>query len=165
MKMNARFFLAGLAFLALVLSGSVHADHADFTGRVVAVFDGDTVDVLAGQEMQRVRLAEIDAPEKGQAFSTQAKQALAAVVFEKTVTVQVSDIDQYGRIVGTIFLKDHNINRMMVAEGWAWVYRQYVKDRSLYDLEAAARAEARGLWADPKPIAPWVWRRQNRSRH
>lgn len=134
--------------------------HADFVGPVVAVLDGDTMDVLVERKPVRVRLAEIDAPEKGQPFGTRSRQALAASVHGQQVTVITVGNDRYGRVIGTLYLDGQNINRMMVAEGWAWAYRKYVVDRSLFDVEAEAKAASRGLWATPDPVAPWEWRRR-----
>ncbi len=57
--------------------------------------------------------------------------------------------------------------RRMVAEGWAWVYDYHgiVKKRGgdLFRLEAAARAQHLGLWADTAPTPPWDWRRERRE--
>jgi endonuclease YncB( thermonuclease family) len=41
---------------------------ADFTGPVVSVLDGDTLEVLHDQHPERIRLNGIDCPEKGQAY-------------------------------------------------------------------------------------------------
>ncbi|MFX5839986.1 hypothetical protein ABTE60_21985, partial [Acinetobacter baumannii] len=58
------------------------AQAADFQGKVVGVMDGDTVSVLTGDKTPiRVRLANIDAPEKGQAFGARAKQALSSMTY------------------------------------------------------------------------------------
>ena len=54
--------------------------HADLVGPVVAIQDGDTIDVLVNRQPVRVRLAQIDAPEKRQAFGTRSRQALAELV-------------------------------------------------------------------------------------
>ena len=48
---------------------------ADFLGPVVAILDGDTIEVLYNQHPERIRLSGIDCPEKGQAFGKRAKQA------------------------------------------------------------------------------------------
>ncbi len=48
--------------------------------------------------------------------------------------------------------------------GYAWVYRKYAKDKSLYALEDTARAAGRGLWASDGAIPPWEWRRRD-TRH
>ena len=64
-SMKTSKFLAVVALWFLVGTA-----HADFSGVVVSVLDGDTVDVLVDSKPVRVRLAEIDAPEKAQAFGT-----------------------------------------------------------------------------------------------
>lgn len=73
---QARYYLVVVALW--VCAGLAHAGMA---GPVVAVLDGDTVDVLVDRKPVRVRLAEIDAPEKGQPFGTRSRQALASAVF------------------------------------------------------------------------------------
>lgn len=60
---------------------------ADFTGPVVSVLNGDTIEVLNGHHAERVRLSGIDCPEKGQAYGTRAKQAASELVFGKEVTL------------------------------------------------------------------------------
>lgn len=137
--------------------------HADLSGVVVSVLDGDTVEVLVDRKPVRVRLAEIDAPERAQAFGTRSRQALAAEVFQQPVTVRTNGLDRHGRTIGTILVDGHSINRMMVEQGMAWAYRQYLVDRSLLDVEAAARSGRVGLWVDPNPTAPWEWRAAKRN--
>jgi endonuclease YncB( thermonuclease family) len=110
------------AALLLVAAGAAIAakPHYELTGRVVAIADGDTLTVLDGSNTQhKVRLAGIDAPEKGQAFGT---KALAGKVFKQTVRVEVIDRDRYSREVGRIFLGDRFINMEMVSDGFAWRY-------------------------------------------
>lgn len=50
-----------------------HCAYAEITGKVVGISDGDTLTLLSGREQIKVRLVEIDAPEKGQAFGNRAK--------------------------------------------------------------------------------------------
>jgi hypothetical protein len=67
--------------------------------------------------------------------------------------------------MGHICLGARHFNREMVREGHAWVYRKYLRDRSLLDDEAAAReAEAR-LWSLPEAqrTPPWEWRAARRG--
>ena len=137
------------------------------SGRVVAVADGDTITVLAeGHREVRVRLAEIDTPESRQPWGKRAKQALSRKVFGQRGDVEVLDVDRYGRSVGRVRLDGRDINREMVAEGHAWVYRDYLRDRSLLDVEAAAREARLGLWALPESdrLEPWKWRQRHRRR-
>ena len=56
-----------------------------------------------------------------------------------------------------------DVNRELVAQGVAWVYRKYSDDAELLRLEAEAKQNGLGLWADPNPIPPWEWRRGRRG--
>ena len=151
-----------IPFLVLLLF-PLPAKAAEFTGRVVGVADGDTATILSGRTRYKVRLAEIDAPEKRQAFGMAAKKALSAKIFGQTVRVVWTVRDRYGRTVGTIYLGERWINREMVAEGWAWHYRAYSKSQNLADAERAARVKRLGLWADDHPTPPWEFRRRKRK--
>lgn len=145
-----------LATFALALSFSAHAD---FTGNVVGVADGDTITVLDENKIQhKVRLAEIDAPEKAQAFGNKSKQALSALVFDKQVSVVEQGQDRYKRTIGRIYQGDVDVSAEQVKQGMAWVYRKYSKDKTLLPLEDKAKSQRLGLWADAKPTPPWEWR-------
>ena len=146
-------------FFALALLVAAGIARAELAGPVVAVLDGDTIDVLIDRQPVRVRLAQIDAPEKRQAFGTRARQALASMVFQQSVKVIDTGRDRYGRVLGTVFVSGKNINAAMVEQGMAWVYRQYAKDQALFALEEDARKHGRGLWVDANPIPPWEYRR------
>ncbi len=90
------------AFWLTVLLAFCGVAHADLHGSVVAILDGDTIDVLVDRKPVRVRLSQIDAPEKRQAFGTRSRQVLAELVFRKTVRVAEEGHDRYGRVIGTI---------------------------------------------------------------
>jgi endonuclease YncB( thermonuclease family) len=154
-----------LLFLSAIGGCSAAAEDSGqrLTGKVVAIADGDTLTLLVDSTQTKVRLAEIDAPESRQPWGNRSKQALATKVFGKLVTVEVLEIDRYGRTVGRVWLKNRDINREMVREGHAWVYRRYLIDESLLDDENAAKAVSAGLWRLPDPVAPWEWRRGNRA--
>ncbi len=135
------------------------------TGKVVAISDGDTLTMLQDKQQIKIRLSEIDTPEKSQPYGTKAKQALSDLVFGKLVRIEVVTIDRYGRTVGKVYLEDLDINAELVRYGHAWVYRRYAKDKTLFDLETEARENQFGLWALPEEqrIAPWEWRRGKRN--
>ena len=65
----------------------------------------------------RVRLAQIDAPEKRQAFGARSRQALAELVFRQSVRVAETGRDRYGRVIGTVYLGSVDVNAQMVREG------------------------------------------------
>jgi endonuclease YncB( thermonuclease family) len=132
-------------------------------GSVIKVVDGDTLDVQVGPGKHRIRLAEIDAPERNQPWGDEAKQGLAFKVLKQEVRVVVTDTDRYGRQVGKIFLGQTDINRSMVSEGHAWVYRQYSQDERLIEIEIMAREAGVGLWNRGDAVPPWDWRKGKRS--
>jgi len=147
------------AFVGLLCAAHLHAGEV----RVVGVSDGDTVTVLTADKQQiKIRLAGIDAPESSQAFGNRAKQALADKVGGKTIEVVQQSKDRYGRTVADLYLEGRWINLELVAEGWAWHYRQYSRDQRLADAETAARQAGLGLWADKDPVPPWGFRRGDR---
>ncbi len=136
------------------------------SGKVVGITDGDTLTVLVDRKPVKVRLAEIDTPERGQPWASKAKQALSAKVYGQVVRVEVTDTDRYGRSVGHVYLGDRHINREMIREGHAWAYRKYLEDQSLLEDEKAAREAREGLWGLPEAerAPPWEWRAANRGR-
>lgn len=115
------------------------------TGKVIGITDGDTLTVLVNRQPVKIRLAEIDAPERAQPWSKRAKQALSEKVYEEVVRVEVTDTDRYSQSVGHVFLGDREINREMVREGHAWTHRKYLRDQSLLRDEEFARANLKGL--------------------
>lgn len=131
-------------------------------GRVIGISDGDTLTVLVDQQPLKVRLADIDAPEKKQAFGTRAKQTLSDLIYDKTVTLTVLDTDRYGRSVAQVDIDGQNTNQQMVSAGMAWCYRKYLRDQGCIALETTAREARSGLWTDPHPVPPWEWRKAQR---
>jgi len=135
---------------------------ADLNGRVIGIADGDTFTLLTSDKQQvKIRLAEIDAPESGQPYGNKSKQYLSGLVFGNDVRVAVQTTDRYGRTVGRPYVGELDVCEEMVRVGAAWVYRQYVVDESLFDVENDARAARRGIWGLPESeqVEPWNWRR------
>ena len=136
-------------------------------GRVVGVSDGDSVTVIDAKKTQfKIRLAGIDAPEKAQAYGQKAKESLSDLVFGKQVDVEWSKQDRYGRTVGKIMLGGVDINLEQIKRGMAWHYKEYQDEQSLEDRVAYAQSELQaqdkkmGLWRDPAPIQPEVFRQK-----
>ena len=133
-------------------------------GYVIGVSDGDTIKVLdADKKQHRIRFLGIDAPESSQAFGQKSKQYLSSLIFNKNVSINYKEKDQYGRILGTVFFENENINLKMVQAGLAWHYVHFAKDdKELAEAEKAAREAKLGLWADAKPVPPWDYRYQKK---
>lgn len=157
--MMIRIFIFNLFFCL-----ATQALAASFTGRVVKVSDGDTIQVMNNNVAEKIRLNGIDSPESGQAYGRQAKEFTADMVAGQVVTVEVRDTDRYGRTVGEVILLDgKNLNREIVTAGYAWWYRKYSNDASLGRLEEEARSARKGLWRDSRPMPPWEWRAAQRG--
>jgi endonuclease YncB( thermonuclease family) len=128
-----------------------------FTGEVVGVLDGDTLEVLHAGRPVRLRLFGIDCPESNQPFGQAAKKFTSQLVFGRVVRVLVRDNRlTYHRVVGEVFVGDQCLNRALVQEGLAWAYRHFSLEYA--DDEAAAKAVGKGLWSDPQPVPPWEFR-------
>lgn len=156
--------LLPLLLLAWVVLGQV-ALADTLTGRVVGISDGDTITVLVNSQPVKVRLTEIDTPEKGQPWGSRAREALSGKVFAKAVEVRSEGTDRYGRTLGRVYVDGRDVNREMIREGHAWAYRQYLKDESLLADEDYAKSNGVGLWGLPEAqrMPPWEWRHGGRT--
>ena len=162
MKLPKKFQLWSLTGLGALL---LMAQRPQTVGRVVGVQDGDTLTVLGPDQQQiRVRLVGIDAPESRQPYGAASKKSLSDLVFGKEVRLAGQEKDRYGRTLGNVYLGDLWINREQVVRGLAWHYTYYSDDPSLAAAEAEARQFHRGLWQDRRPVPPWDWRRQGKTR-
>ncbi|QGX89792.1 endonuclease (plasmid) [Escherichia coli] len=122
---------------------------ADIHGRVIRVLDGDTIEVMDSLKAVRIRLVNIDAPEKKQDYGRWSTDMMKSLVAGKTVTVTYFQRDRYGRILGQVYAPDGmNINQFMAFGDVLPV------------LQNEARQQKRGLWSDADPVPPWIWRRR-----
>lgn len=128
-------------------------------GLVIRVRDGDSLVVRAGGIGIEVRLDGVDSPELVQAYGRRAKRFTADLAFGREVRLLVKGRDAYGRELAEVMLGDgRSLNRELVSAGYAWWFRRHSNDRDLEERERQARAARRGLWADPNPVPPWVFR-------
>ena len=152
-----RHFFNVLSFAVALLPATLSA--AQIQGKVIRVLDGDTIEVLQEQQPVRVRLLNIDAPEKKQPFGRWSTNQLKAILAGQSVTVSYTQTDRYGRILGRVITANGTeANRQQVLKGAAWVYDRYNTDNSLPALQREAQTQKRGLWADSNPVPPWEWR-------
>ncbi len=154
------------AFLALL---PTLAFAQALTGKVVGIADGDTLTLLDSTNTQhRIRLAGIDSPEKGQPFGDHCKKSLSDLVFGRTVEVESSKLDRYGRVIGKVVINGLDANLEQINRGCGWHYKKYQNEQPLEDRLSYTRAEANareagvGLWRDKDPVPPWEWRRARR---
>jgi micrococcal nuclease len=152
-----------LAGVCLLLALGVTAHAATLTGVVIVVIDGDTVlfkpDHAASRAFLKIRLADIDAPEKGQPFGEAATDALTAMVLNQRVEIHTVATDIYGRTIARIQMGAVQVNAELVRRGLAWASTFYPRDTRLLDTQREAHRARCGLWQDFAPTPPWVWRR------
>jgi endonuclease YncB( thermonuclease family) len=135
-----------------------------FVGKVVKVQDGDTLTVLVNKAQIRVRLVDIDAPERKQPFYKRSGQSLAQICAGKVAEVVSNSKDRYNRPLGRVLCVGVDANSEQVRRGMAWVFVRYApKGSPLYALEREVRGAKRGLWREPGAVAPWEWRASRRS--
>jgi len=134
---------------------------------IIAISDGDTLKARCGEpgayQQVTVRLAEIDAPEKRQAFGERSRQALAVLCFQEQASIRPTARDRYGRTVARVECRGRDASAEQVRAGMAWAYTKYLTDPEIARLEAAARAARVGLWADRDPAPPWAWRQDKKT--
>lgn len=156
-----------VASTSLCLFATAAADDRDFSGTVRRIFDGDSFLVRPANARDKspdidVRLQDIDAPEKSQPYGSSARAALVDIIADREVFVDVIETDRYGRKIVRVFREPDRLDviKAMVRDGHVWVYRRKVNDASLIELEDAARAAHRGLWALPEEelMPPWQYR-------
>ena len=151
----------------LVFSVIGPASAQDLIVGVASVIDGDTIEI----HDHRIRLFGIDAPERSQLCvrttgerwrcGQQASFALADRIGRAPVSCQPRDLDRYGRVVAVCFKGNENLNRWMVANGWAVAYKQYSLD--YVADEVGARRNRINIWSGEFEM-PRDWRLQHRHR-
>jgi endonuclease YncB( thermonuclease family) len=152
-------------WILLFLFACNSTDDTDQNGKVVGISDGDTFTMLTTSNQQvKVRLYGIDCPERGQDFSTAARQALSNLIFGHIVRIEKKDTDRYGRIIAIVYNnKGINVNEQLLRDGFAWHYKQYDQNPAWADMVYEAQRMKKGLWIQVNPTPPWLWRQEKRN--
>ncbi len=171
--------LAARLICAALLCFSVLAYGQEFTAKIIAVIDGDTVLIRLDGRLVKIRLAEIDAPEKAQSFGETSKRSLSGMVLGKQVTVVSQTVDKYGRLVAHLYITAPrptegrasggaplagdrlDVNAEQIRRGMAWEYSYFHTNKALIALQDEAQKAPGGLWAQSNPTPPWIWRKQH----
>lgn len=134
-RMTRKILKSGLLFICVqIFSAPTFAE--EFIGHVVSIADGDTLTVLVNEHDRiKVRLSEIDAPEKAQPFGQRSKQSLSDICFDKDAVLQKTGTDRYGRMVAKVYCAGVDANAEQIRTGMAWAYRKYLRDQSLLNLD------------------------------
>lgn len=154
-----------LAVLFLLAAAQLQA--AVYHGTVTHVTDGDTLWVrpAAGGAPVEIRLLDLDAPEGCQAFGAEATRALRQRLLHQRVRVRSTGTDDYQRQLARIEHRRTDIGAWLVQNGYAWSTRFRGRPGAYADLQDRARAQRRGLWAQPGAMEPRTFRRRFGSCH
>lgn len=155
-----------IRFIILSISLLIaNTSYAQNTYIVSYVYDGDTVklrllNAKGSQDEFKLRLTDIDAPERNQAYGLKSRRALIELCQGRhiLVTAHITGTDKYNRSLGSLQCNDTDASQYLVTRGLAWQYTQYSSNPLLHSLELNARQKKLGLWASKKPVSPWVWR-------
>lgn len=172
-SVNKALATAGLV-LALAACRQGEAQTYTLRGTVSAVVDGDTLDIGHGAARRRIRIAGIDAPERGQAFGLKARQHLDGLAYRQPVEARCSKTEirpenGRARAICTVTANGTDLGLAQLRAGYAWHFRRFSHEqqreqRNTYaQAEQQARAQHAGLWTDPRPLAPWDWRDAQRA--
>ncbi len=132
-----------------------------FAIEITYFYDGDTVKINDVGYEYKLRITNIDAPERNQTYGKKSRRALMDFCAEATIHVAISGYDKYGRKLGKLLCNQQDVSKHMVKYGHAWFIKRYSKDYSLAVLQDKARKNKLGLWQSQQPTPPWVWRKNH----
>ena len=133
----------------------------DLEGKVVAVIDGNTLQIVCQNDQTHiVHLLGIDSPELSQEFGNESKEYLEKIALGKKVTVSIEGKDRRGNPLAVVMVNGRKDLRIeLLEEGLAWT----AEKNPLPELEACrtrAASKGLGLWKQNNPTPPWTHRRQ-----
>lgn len=175
MRIRSVLLAALLAWSWAFLSGCANESAAGLAKGPYAleqIFDGDSFNLRAANgHIVRIRLAGIDAPERGQPYSQQSKASLEAFLGSGELSLQAIKVDRFDRWIARVELNGQDAGEHQIRHGFAWFFVRYKNDlpsdtQTRYaQAEQDARAARRGLWAwEGKIEPPWKFREQERRR-
>jgi micrococcal nuclease len=124
-------------------------------------YDGDTVKIDDGQRQYKLRITDIDAPERNQRYGKQARRTLMKLCKQADVKVTFTGIDKYQRELGYLTCNNTSASEYLIEQGFAWFNVRYSGNWTLQAAENEARQAKRGLWKQKKPMPPWEWRQKH----
>ena len=152
-------------FLSLFISLLLNFNTYQIEGKVIKVYDGDTLTILTNQnETEKIRLEGIDCPELSQDFGKEARDYTSKLTLNRNVTIYVKSIGRYGRKIALVILPNGKVlNDLLLKNGYAWHYKAYNQEKKFEDLENEAKSKKIGLWELDNPIPPWDYRKKAKT--
>lgn len=143
----------------MTTAGLFQANAQTLTGKCIKVTDGDSFTIWSMGRNIEVELAGVDCPELDQDFGNEAKEFTSNLVFKKMVEINVNTYDSKGRVIARVTVDGKDASIQVISAGMAWYDKETDKDKALGKAQKMAKKEKRGLWANPNPVAPWVFRK------
>ena len=129
-----------------------------FALEITYFYDGDTVKIKDSAHEYKLRITDIDAPERNQTDGLKSRRALMHFCKNASVKVYISGVDKYQRHLGKLHCNNVDASVFMIKNGHAWFNRRYSADYTLDFTEQDARKNGLGLWKAKQQTPPWVWR-------
>lgn len=130
---------------------------------VSRVYDGDTVELQNAAGRLKLRLTDIDAPERNQEYGQKSRRALSKLCAgnDIKISIELTGKDKYDRNLGRLKCGMTDASLYMAQHGHAWHNEKYSNDPAIKTAAAQARKKRIGLWSSKNPVPPWVWRHLN----
>lgn len=147
-------------FACLLLLSST-SSQAEDTYTVSRVYDGDTVELKNADGKLKLRLTDIDAPERNQAYGQIARRVLIKLCKGSNISINIelAGKDKYNRYLGKLQCNQTDASLYLAEHGYAWYNEKYSDNLAIKNAAATARKDGIGLWSADNPLPPWVWRR------
>jgi len=159
--LNFKQLITALATAWLLVLFMVVFSQPASSAEITNFYDGDTVKIIDAGFEYKLRITDIDAPERNQAYGKKSRRALMQLCSGASVYVAISGTDKYGRKLGKLRCNNQDVSTYMIQNGHAWFYERYSMDVSLLYQQQQARTNKLGLWKSKKPMQPWVWRKDH----
>ncbi len=170
MHMKLPHLIRILFLLALPLGYVTQGSASPLHGKVVGVVDGERITIISVVHPMRVKLLGVAVPANGQPYSDVAAQHLSQLISDKFVGAYCAGLEADGYLRCRVMLDEMDIGEQMVRDGVAWYNKSEASDLTEQERvaylgsEQAARREARGIWKDTMPTAPWDFRREQETK-
>ncbi len=133
---------------------------------ITKIYDGDTVELNGINGKIKLRLSDIDAPERNQPYGKKSRRALTKLCKGKNILInaQIVGTDKYNRALGHMQCNGTDAGLYLIDHGLAWHNAKYSNNPFTRNADSAARIKRVGLWKGKKPMPPWVWRQKQLRR-
>jgi micrococcal nuclease len=131
----------------------------EISGKVIAVIDGNTIEVSTNDDTYKIMFFGIDCPELEQEYGEKAKQFTEKLLINKQVEFKIIGKDRWGTRLAVITIDGSDTRQAILQEGLAWTAEKN-SNEELEQIKNEAKKKGRGLWRDQQAVAPWIFRRQ-----